>query len=95
MREWLNVAITRTLHQGEESLLELTKQICSFLQVKVQSSDVPELGLQVLIGNLTGWLKMTLSWCFPGGSLVKNLPTNAGDVGLIPDMERFHVPWSS
>ena len=95
VREWLNVAITRTLHQGEESLLELTKQICSFLQVKVQSSDVPELGLQVLIGNLTGWLKMTLSWCFPGGSLVKNLPTNAGDVGLIPDLERFHVPWSS
>lgn len=35
VREWLNVAITRTLHQGEESLLELTKQICSFLQVEV------------------------------------------------------------
>lgn len=34
LREWLGVAITRTLHQGEESLLELTKQICSFLQVK-------------------------------------------------------------
>lgn len=33
VREWLHVAITRTLHQGEESLLELTKQICSFLQV--------------------------------------------------------------
>lgn len=28
------MAITRTLHQGEESLLDLTKQICSFLQVK-------------------------------------------------------------
>uniref|UniRef100_A0A8C0AKX3 HECT domain E3 ubiquitin protein ligase 4 n=1 Tax=Bos mutus grunniens TaxID=30521 RepID=A0A8C0AKX3_BOSMU len=59
VREWLNVAITRTLHQGEESLLELTKQICSFLQVKVQR-----------------------------------------DVGLIPDLERFHVsslykaPWA-
>ena len=92
VREWLNVAITRTLHQGEESLLELTKQICSFLQVKVQSSDGSDLGLQVPIGNP---LKMTLSWCFPGGSLVKNLPTSAGDVGLIPDLERFHVPWSS
>lgn len=34
IREWLTVAITRTLHQGEESLLDLTKQICSFLQVK-------------------------------------------------------------
>jgi E3 ubiquitin-protein ligase HECTD4 len=38
VREWLNVAINRTLHQGEESLLELTKQICSFLQVEIQSS---------------------------------------------------------
>lgn len=33
IREWLTVAITRALHQGEESLLELTKQICCFLQV--------------------------------------------------------------
>ncbi|XP_039627266.1 probable E3 ubiquitin-protein ligase HECTD4 [Polypterus senegalus] len=32
IREWLTVAITRALHQGEESLLDLTKQICSFLQ---------------------------------------------------------------
>lgn len=34
LREWLSVAITRTLHQGEDSLLELTKQICAFLQVE-------------------------------------------------------------
>ncbi|MEQ2216515.1 hypothetical protein XENOCAPTIV_017459, partial [Xenoophorus captivus] len=33
IREWLTVAITRALHQGEESLMELTKQICCFLQV--------------------------------------------------------------
>ena len=26
---------------------------------------------------------------FPGGSVVKNLPTNAGDVGLIPGSGRF------
>ena len=25
--------------------------------------------------------------CFPGGSVVKNLPANAGDVGLIPGQE--------
>ena len=25
---------------------------------------------------------------FPGGSAVKNLPANAGDVGLIPGLER-------
>ena len=27
---------------------------------------------------------------FPGGSVVKNLPANAGDIGLIPGSERFH-----
>ena len=26
-------------------------------------------------------------WDFPGGPVVKNLPTNAGDVGLIPGQE--------
>ena len=26
---------------------------------------------------------------FPGGSVVKNLPVNAGDVGLIPESGRF------
>ena len=25
---------------------------------------------------------------FPGGSVVENLPTNAGDVGSIPDLGR-------
>lgn len=33
IREWLTVAISRALHQGEDSLLELTRQICCFLQV--------------------------------------------------------------
>ena len=28
---------------------------------------------------------------FPGGSLVKNLPANAGDMGLTPDLRRSHM----
>ena len=32
---------------------------------------------------------------FPGGSVVKNLPTNAGDTGLIPGLGRFHMLWSN
>jgi len=28
-------------------------------------------------------------WGFPGGSVVKNLPTNAGDRGFIPGSRRF------
>ena len=32
---------------------------------------------------------------FSGGSLVKNLPANAGDAGSIPGPRRSHMPWSS
>ena len=31
---------------------------------------------------------------FPGGSVVKNLPANAGDTGSIPGLGRSHVPRS-
>ena len=27
--------------------------------------------------------------CFPGGSVIKNLPANVGDAGLIPGLRRF------
>lgn len=32
---------------------------------------------------------------FLGGSAVQNLPANEGDSGLIPDLGRFHLPWSN
>ena len=32
---------------------------------------------------------------FPGGSMVKNPPVNAGDNGLIPGVGRSHIHWSS
>ena len=32
---------------------------------------------------------------FPGDSVVKNLPANAGDMGSIPDLGRFHMPQSN
>ena len=32
---------------------------------------------------------------FPGGTVVKNLPANAGDMGLIPGPGRSHMPWSN
>ena len=30
---------------------------------------------------------------FPGGSVVKNTPANAGDTGLIPGPGESHRPW--
>ena len=32
---------------------------------------------------------------FPGGSVVKNQPANAGDRGLLPDPGQFHMPGSN
>ena len=32
---------------------------------------------------------------FPAGSVVKNLPGNAGDKGSIPGPGRSHLPWSN
>ena len=32
---------------------------------------------------------------FSGGPVVKNLPSNAGDMGLIPGPGRSHMPWDS
>ena len=32
---------------------------------------------------------------FPGGTVVKNLPANAGDMGLSPGPGISHMPWSN
>ena len=32
---------------------------------------------------------------FPGGAVVKNPPTNAGDMGSRPGLERSHMPQSN
>ena len=31
---------------------------------------------------------------FPGGTVVENLPANAGDTGSNPGLGRSHMPWS-
>ena len=41
------------------------------------------------------YLVKTVRSDFPGSSVNKNPPTNAGDRGLIPGPGRFHVPWSN
>ena len=32
---------------------------------------------------------------FPGGTVVKNLPANAGDTGSSPGPGRSHMPWNN
>ena len=52
--------------------------------------------LHNFIVNLKLLLKRKIVLDIPGGSTVdKNLPGNAGDMGLIPGLERFHMLRSS
>ena len=44
--------------------------------------------------NIADWSRWQ-SQGFPGGSVLKNLPANAGDTGSIPDPRRFQMPWSN
>ena len=39
--------------------------------------------------------KKILGGYFPGGTVAKNLPANAGDTGLIPVLGRSHMLWSN
>ena len=40
-------------------------------------------------------IHLRIFWGFPGGTVVKNLPANAGDTGSSPDLGRSHVPRSN
>ena len=41
------------------------------------------------------WFKNMLSRGFPGGTVVKNPPANAGDMGSSAGPERSHMPRSN
>ena len=37
----------------------------------------------------------SVSWDFPGGTVVRNPPANAEDMGLVPGLGRLHMPWGN
>ena len=41
------------------------------------------------------WKKKSLGNGFPGGSVIKNLPANEGDLGWIPGPGRSHMLWTA
>ena len=45
--------------------------------------------------NIWGALKINKWGGFPGGTVVENLPANAGDTGSSPGLGRSHMPWSN
>ena len=44
---------------------------------------------------ITNLFKVRSSWDFPGGTVVKNPPANAGDTGSSPGPGRSHMPRSN
>ena len=44
----------------------------------------------ILPARVLNWVAIAFS--IPGGSVVKNLPTNAEDIGSIPGLGRSHMP---
>ena len=70
--------------------------------VRTQTSEV-----QTTISAVCTWPGYLSSMClgfliskvrirdFPGGTVVKNSPANAGDMGSIPGLGRSHIPRSN
>ena len=42
-----------------------------------------------------GGFKIQLPLDFSGGLVIKNLPANAGDMGSLPGLGRFHMLWGN
>ncbi|KAM8797795.1 putative E3 ubiquitin-protein ligase HECTD4 isoform 2-T2 [Eudromia elegans] len=85
IREWLTVAITRTLHQGEESLLELTKQICSFLQTAPEQFPAEEFPVSES--------KVNMDVNFPGAAFVI-VSCKESQSGFRKDSSLYKAPWA-
>ncbi|XP_061115937.1 probable E3 ubiquitin-protein ligase HECTD4 isoform X3 [Conger conger] len=85
IREWLTVAITRALHQGEESLLELTKQICSFLQNPPEQFTSEEFPVSES--------KVSMDVNFPGAAFVV-VSCKESQLGCRKDSSLYKAPWA-
>ncbi|XP_010602797.2 probable E3 ubiquitin-protein ligase HECTD4 [Fukomys damarensis] len=85
VREWLNVAITRSLHQGEDSLLELTKQICSFLQTAPEQFPSEEFPISES--------KVNMDVNFPGAAFVV-VSCKESQSGFRKDSSLYKAPWA-
>ncbi|MBN3309272.1 HECD4 ligase, partial [Amia calva] len=85
IREWLTVAITRALHQGEESLLDLTKQICSFLQNAPEQFPSEEFPISES--------KVSMDVNFPGAAFVV-VSCKESQLGFRKDSSLYKAPWA-
>ena len=76
------------------SKISSQKFFCSFSNFLINScaflEDNNEFNVNIITSD-----KLTELWSFPGGSVVKNPPVNAGDTGSIPGLGRSHISQSN
>ena len=84
-----------TLPHGQPNVLQLEKTVSSsFLCKELQYEYISHMLTHKAVGALDPIIKIT-ERDFPGGSVIKTWPSNAGGEGLIPSWElRSHVPCS-
>ena len=72
-------------------------------RVGERDSEIPQAFFQqeqdtawnAAVTSLVGSVKNKKLTDFPGCSVDKNLPANAGDMCSIPGLARSHMPWSN
>ncbi|XP_036454105.1 probable E3 ubiquitin-protein ligase HECTD4 isoform X4 [Colossoma macropomum] len=85
IREWLTVAISRALHQGEDGLLELTKQICCFLQNAPEQFTSEEFPVSES--------KVSMDVNFPSATFVV-VSCKESQLGCRKDSSLYKAPWA-
>ena len=76
-----------TINPGGEKAKSVETQMLSCLKENYRILEKTE-------SYLVNFIQIAIRG-FPGGSVVKNTPANAGDLVLIPDLGRSHKPWSN
>ena len=75
-------------------VLPLWKTVWSFLiKLKIELPYDPPIPLRGIYPDKT--IIQEDAWGFPGGTVVENLPANAGNTGSSPGLGRSHMPQSN
>ena len=94
-------ASCRVLKRETDHSCKLKPSDCTSMSRTQTPDELPKISNRVVCERLlmerayTGLLTVNHVQDFPGGSVVKNPPVNAGDMGSSPGPERSHMPRSN
>ena len=79
---------------GKKKIVDFWHQVAKVLELQLQHQSFQQKSIEMNRGQTRNSGK-TLLGDFSGGPVVKNLPAIAGDISLIPGLERFCMPQSN